>query len=116
MVAREKRASPRKSQGMMFGSLAKPGFPNVARTAVTGEPSRGKPCNRPSNVHWILFPLGIGFTESYRSEMADTLERLQAPWSNKDRKQRRGVLLLRLDWNALSCGCKLRTLWYFNTK
>ena len=35
MFARETRASPRKSQGMMFGSLAKPGFPNVARAAIT---------------------------------------------------------------------------------
>jgi hypothetical protein len=35
MFAREKRASPRKSQGMMFGSLARPVFPDVTRTAVT---------------------------------------------------------------------------------
>jgi hypothetical protein len=35
MFAREKRAIPRKSHGIMFGSLARPGFPNVARNAVT---------------------------------------------------------------------------------
>src|SRR2546428_7629001 len=36
--------------------------------------------------HLILYSLNP------RSEMADTLERLQAQWANKDRKQRRGEL------------------------
>ena len=40
--------------------------------------------------------------------MDETMERLQAPWANKDRKQGGRVLLLWVVWNAHTCGCGLK--------